>query len=82
MQDELLSNCEQRVEINRAALEAAKRSALGLQAALRVKDEIAARLDAQHRSELQAARGSRLRRFGRALQYVGAGVVVGVVMAR
>ena len=82
VQDELISNCEQRAEVTRAALEAAKQSALDLQQALGAKDEIAAKLDAQHRVELKAARGSRLRKFGRALQYVGVGVVIGVVVAR
>ena len=82
VQDELISNCEQRADVTRAALEAAKQSALDLQEALGAKDEIAAKLDAQHRAELKAARGSRLRKFGRALQYVGAGVVIGVVVAR
>ncbi len=82
LQDRLISNCEQRVEVSRAALEAAKKSALDLQDALRVKDDIAARQEAAHRAELKAARGSRLRRFGRVLQYVGVGVVIGVVVAR
>jgi hypothetical protein len=82
VQEELISNCEQRAEVTRAALEAAKQSALDLQQALGAKDEIAAKLDAQHRAELKAARGSRLRKFARALQYVGVGVVIGVVVAR
>ena len=81
VQDQLISNCEQRVEVSRAALEAAKGSALDLQQALRAKDAIATKLDAQHRLELKAARGSRLRKFGRALQYVGVGVVIGVLVA-
>jgi hypothetical protein len=81
VQDQLISNCEQRVEVARAALDAAKRSALDLQEALRAKDDIAAKLDAQHRLELKAARGARLRKFGRALQYVGVGVVIGVLVA-
>lgn len=78
----MISNCEQRAEVTRAALETAKQSTLDLQQALGAKDEMAARLKAQHRAELKAARGSRLRKFGRALQYVGAGVVIGVVVAR
>ena len=80
--DQLVANCEQRVDLQRAALAAARRSAVDLQQALRAKDEIAAQLDAQHRIELKAARGSRLRRFARVLQYVGVGVLIGVVVAR
>jgi hypothetical protein len=82
VQDQLISNCEERAELNRAALEAAKRSALELGEALRAKDAMAARLEEQHRAELKLARGSRLRRLGRALQYVGAGFVIGMAIAR
>ncbi len=82
VQDRLISNCEERAELNRGALEAAKRSALELGEALRAKDAIAARMAEQHRAELKVARGSRLRRMGRALEYVGVGVVIGIVVAR
>jgi hypothetical protein len=81
LQDRLIANCEERAELNRAALEAAKHSARELGEALRAKDVMAARLEEQHRAELRVARGSRLRRFGRALQYVGVGVVVGMAVA-
>ena len=81
LQDRLIANCEERAELNRAALEAAKHSARELGEALRAKDVMAARLEEQHRAELKVARGSRLRRFGRALQYVGVGVVVGMAVA-
>jgi hypothetical protein len=81
VQGQLISNCEKRVELNRVALDTAKESALELGEALRAKDAMAARLEEQHRAELKAARGSRLRRFGRALQYVGVGVVMGMAVA-
>jgi hypothetical protein len=81
VQDQLIANCEERAELSRTALEAAKRSTLQLGEALRAKDAIAARLEEQYRVELKAARGSRLRRFGRALQYVGVGVVIGMAAA-
>lgn len=82
VQDQLIANCEERAELNRAALEAAKRAALELGEALQAKDQIAARLEERHRAELKLARGSRLRRFGRALQYVGVGVMIGVAIAQ
>ena len=82
VQDQLISNCEARAELSRAAFEAAKRSTLQLGEALRAKDAMAARLEERHRAELKAARGSRLRRFGRALEYVGVGVVIGMAVAR
>lgn len=81
VQDQLISNCEERAAINRAGLEASKRSTLELGEALKAKDAMAARMEEQHRMELKAARGSRLHRFGRALQYVGAGVVIGMAVA-
>jgi len=68
--------------MNRAVIEEMNHSLAGLKEALRLKDEIQSRSEAAHRVELNAARGSRLRRFGRALQYVGAGVVIGVVVAQ
>lgn len=82
VQDALIANCEERAELSRAALEAAKRSALELGEAMRAREEIAARLAVQHRAELKVARGSRLRRFGRALEYVGVGVVIGIAIAQ
>jgi hypothetical protein len=81
VQGRLISNCEERAELNRAALEAAKHSARELGEAMRARDAMAARIEEQHRAELKVARGSRLRRFGRALQYVGVGVVIGMAVA-
>ncbi|MBI4164720.1 MAG: hypothetical protein HY508_03180 [Acidobacteria bacterium] len=81
VQDQLIANCEERAELSRAALEAAKRSALQLGEAIKAKDATAARLEEQYRAELKAARGSRLRKFGRALQYVGVGMVIGMAVA-
>lgn len=80
--DALLANCQEQGASSRAALEEMARSVSSLKEAVRLKDEIQSRSEAVHRAELDAARGSRLRRFGRALQYVGAGVVIGVVVAR
>ena len=80
--DGLLANCQEQTAASRAVIDEMSRSVLSLKEAVRLKDEIQSRSDAAHRAELNAARGSRLRRFGRALQYVGAGVVIGVVVAR
>jgi hypothetical protein len=81
-QDELIANCEDRVEASQAVIDALNRSVQDLQQVVRAKDHIAQRIDAQHRAELKAARGSRLRKFGRAMQYVGVGVVIGLGLAR
>ena len=51
-----------------------------LQEEVRLKDEIAARTEAEHRAELQAARGTRRGRFVRALEYIGVGEVIGSVV--
>ena len=82
VQARLLANCQEQAAASRAVIEEMSRSFAGLKEAVRLKDEIQSRTDAAHRAELKAARGSRLRRFGRALQYVGAGVVIGVVVAQ
>ncbi len=79
--DGLLSNCDKQAAASRALMDEMSRSVLSLKEAVRLKDEIESRREAAYRAELKAARGSRLRRFGRALQYVGAGVVIGVVIA-
>jgi hypothetical protein len=81
-QDGLLANCRGQAAAGRAVIEEMNRSLAGLKEALRLKDEIQARTEAVHRAELKAARGGRLKRFGRALEYVGAGVVIGVVVAQ
>ena len=82
VKDGLLSNCQEQTAASRAVIDEMQRSVVSLREAVRLKDEIQSRSEAVHRAELNAARGSRLRRFGRALQYVGAGVVIGVVIAR
>jgi hypothetical protein len=82
VQEALIANCEQRVEASQAVIDAMNRSIEDLQQMARANDAISQRRDTQHRAELKAARGSRLRRLGRAMQYVGAGVVLGVVVAR
>ncbi len=82
VKDGLLANCQEQAAASRTVIDEMQRSVLSLKEALRLKDAIQTRSEAMHRAELKAARGSRLRRFGRALQYVGAGVVVGVVIAR
>lgn len=81
VQGQLISNCEERVDASQAVIDAMNRSVQDLEQTVRAKDEIAARLDAQHRAELRAARGSRWKRFTRAAKYVGAGVVIGIVAA-
>lgn len=81
-QDGLLANCRGQAAAGRAVIEEINRSLAGLKEALRLKDEISARTEAAHRADLKAARGGRLKRFGRALEYVGAGVVIGVVVAQ
>jgi hypothetical protein len=81
-QDGLLANCRGQAAAGRAVIEEMNRSLAGLKEALRLKDEIQARTEAVHRAELKAVRGGRLKRFGRALEYVGAGVVIGVVVAQ
>jgi uncharacterized protein YlxW (UPF0749 family) len=80
--DGALANCQEQVDTSRAMVGELNKSVNDLNQAIRAKDEILARVEAQHRAELKAARGSRLRRFGHALEYVGAGVVIGVVLAR
>jgi len=82
VRDELIANCEERVGASQAVIDALNRSVADLQENIRAEDAIAARLAAQQRAELRAARGSRLRRFGRVMQYVGVGVVIGMVAAR
>jgi hypothetical protein len=81
VEDQLIANCEERVDASQAVMDAMHRSVADLQQNIRAKDLIALRLDAQHRAELKAARGGRLKRFGRAMQYVGVGVVIGMVVA-
>jgi len=82
VKDGLLANCAEQTAASRAVIDEMQRSVLSLKEAVRLKDEIQSRSEAVHRAELKAARGSRVSRFGRALKYVGVGVVVGVVIAR
>jgi hypothetical protein len=78
--ERLLANCEERVRAERAAVAMLDRSAAEWREAARLKDELAARRASEHQRALRAARGSRWRRFTRALQYVAIGVVVGVAV--
>lgn len=77
--EQLISNCEARVEAERAAVAQLERSVFEWQEAARLKDELAAQRDREHQVALRAARGSRWQRFTRAVQYVAVGVVVGVL---
>ena len=80
--DGLLTHCAEQAAASGAVIEEMTRSLAGLKEAVRLKDELQSRSEAAHRAELKAARGSRLKRFGRALEYVAAGVAVGVVAAQ
>ena len=79
-QDRLVANCEERGAASRAVIENLNRSVNQLQETVQLKDEIASRTEAAHRAELKAARGTWRGRFIRALEYVGVGVVIGVVV--
>jgi len=79
-QGRLVANCEERSAASRAVIENLNHSVSQLQEAVRLKDEIAARTEAAHRAELKAARGTWRGRFIRALEYVGVGVVMGIVV--
>jgi hypothetical protein len=82
VKDGELANCQEQVTVNRAVVGEMNKSVNDLNQALRLQDEILARVQAEHRAELKAARGSRLGRFVRTLQYIGAGVVIGVVVVQ
>ena len=79
VKDGELANCQEQVAVNRAVVGEMNKSVNDLNQAIRAKDEILARVQAEHRAELKAARGSRLGRFVRAVEYVAVGVVIGVV---
>ena len=79
VQDGALANCQQQVAASQAAVGEIQQALDDLNQVIRWKDEILARVEAQHRAELKAARGARWRRFVRAVEYVGVGVVIGVV---
>ncbi|MBZ5516453.1 MAG: hypothetical protein LAN62_16700 [Acidobacteriia bacterium] len=80
VQEQRLANCEDRARAAQAETATLGHSVSQLQEAVRLKDEIAARTEAEHRAELQAARGTRRGRFVRALEYIGVGVVIGSVV--
>jgi hypothetical protein len=75
-----VANCEARVAAAGTQIEKLNDSVSQLQETVRLKDQIAARIEAAHRAELKAARGTWRGRFVRALQYVGVGVVIGVAI--
>lgn len=79
VKDRELANCQEQVAVHRAVAGEMNKSLNDLNQAFRLKDEILARVEAEHRAELKAARGSWLGRFVRAVQYVGVGVVIGLV---
>jgi hypothetical protein len=79
VKDGVLGNCQEQVATQAAIAGEMRKSLDDLNQAIRLKDEIAARTEALHRAELRAVRGSRLGRFVRAVQYVGVGVVIGLV---
>jgi uncharacterized protein YlxW (UPF0749 family) len=79
VKDGELANCQEQVSANRAIAGELNKSVNDLNQAIRVKDEILAQVQAEHQAELKAARGSRLGHFVRAVEYVGVGVVIGLV---
>ena len=79
VRDGELANCQEQVAANRAAVGEMNQSLQDLNQAIHLKDEILTRVEAEHQAELKAARGSRLGRFVRAVQYVGVGIVIGLV---
>ncbi len=80
VKDGALGNCQEQVATQAAIAGKMRKSLADLNQAIRLKDEIAARTETLHRAELRAVRGSRLGRFVRAVEYVGAGVVIGIVV--
>ncbi len=82
VRDERAANCREQLASSAAIAGRLDDSLRELNQAIRLKEEILARREAEHRAELKAARGSRWERMRKALTYVGVGVVVGVVVAR
>jgi hypothetical protein len=80
VKDQMVSICEARAGAAEAEIGKLNDSVRTLQETVRLKDQIAARRETEHRAELRAARGTWRRRFVRALQYVAVGVVIGVVV--
>jgi hypothetical protein len=79
VKDGALGNCQEQVATQAAIASEMRKSLDDLNQAIRLKDEIAARTETLHRAELRAARGSWGSRFLRAVEYVGIGVVIGLV---
>jgi len=74
------ANCRAQVDTNAAIIQAQADSLAKLNQALSAKDEIVARREAQQKAELKAARGSRLSRLARAVEWVAIGIVLGAVI--
>ncbi len=79
VKDQQLANCREQAAASADMVSRMNDSLQQLNEAVRAKDEIAARREAQHRAELKVARGSRWGRMRKALTYVAVGVVIGVV---
>jgi hypothetical protein len=82
VKDQMAANCEARAGAAQSEIEKLNDSVSKLQQTVRLKDQIAARTEAEHRAELKAACGSRWARFKRALEYVAVGAALGAVAAR
>jgi hypothetical protein len=74
------ANCRAQVDTNAAIIQQHVDSLAKLNQALSAQDEILARREAEQQAELKAARGSRLSRLARAVEWVALGIVVGVVI--
>jgi DNA-directed RNA polymerase beta subunit len=74
------ANCHTQVDTNAAIIRQQVDSLAKLNQALSAQDEIQARREAQQQTELKAARGSRLSRLARAVQWVAVGIVLGAVI--
>jgi hypothetical protein len=74
------TNCRGQVDTNATILQRQADSLAQLNTALSAKDEILKRRETQHQAELKAARGSRLARLARVVEYVAIGVAIGAVL--
>jgi hypothetical protein len=74
------TNCRGQVDTNATILQHQADSLAQLNTALSAKDEILKRRETQHQAELKAARGSRLARLARVVEYVAIGVAIGAVL--
>ena len=77
---EQFANCRAQVDANAAIIQQQVDSLAKLNQAVSAKDEILARRETQQQAELTAARGSRLSRLARAVEWVALGIVVGAVV--